>query len=326
MKYLARKFGMLIFTLIVSMSINFFLPRLMPGDPAKALMDRMEGVEAEKLESVRAAFGLDTKDSLPVQYGKYLLNTVKGDLGISLSRFPMPVSSVLASALPWTIGLMGLCTIIGFSIGTLLGIWAAWKRQTKLASFTVGFFTFIRSFPYFWLGLFLIYIFSFKLKVFPLGGAFSVDQTRGSAGWWLSVVQHGILPAFTITLSSIGAWLLMMRNNMINVLAEEFITLAIAKGLPMQRIRLMYAARNAILPSVTGFAMSFGFIVGGGLITEMVFAYPGMGYMLYQAVNAKDYPLMQAIFLIIAASVLVANFLADIAIMLLDPRVRDGAK
>lgn len=326
MKYLARKFGMLIFTLFVSMSINFFLPRLMPGDPAKALMDRMEGVEAEKLESVRAAFGLDTKDSLPVQYGKYLLNTVKGDLGISLSRFPMPVSSVLASALPWTIGLMGLCTIIGFSIGTLLGIWAAWKRQTKLASFTVGFFTFIRSFPYFWLGLFLIYIFSFKLKAFPLGGAFSVDQTRGSAGWWLSVVQHGILPAFTITLSSIGAWLLMMRNNMINVLAEEFITLAIAKGLPMQRIRLMYAARNAILPSVTGFAMSFGFIVGGGLITEMVFAYPGMGYMLYQAVNAKDYPLMQAIFLIIAASVLIANFLADIAIMLLDPRVRDGAK
>lgn len=326
MKYLARKFGMLIFTLFVSMSINFFLPRLMPGDPAKALMDRMEGVEAEKLESVRAAFGLDTKDSLPVQYGKYLLNTVKGDLGISLSRFPMPVSSVLASALPWTIGLMGLCTIIGFLIGTLLGIWAAWRRQTKLASFTVGFFTFIRSFPYFWLGLFLIYIFSFKLKVFPLGGAFSIDQTRGSAGWWLSVLQHGILPAFTITLSSIGAWLLMMRNNMINVLAEEFITLAIAKGLPMQRIRLMYAARNAILPSVTGFAMSFGFIVGGGLITEMVFAYPGMGYMLYQAVNAKDYPLMQAIFLIIAASVLIANFLADIAIMLLDPRVRDGAK
>jgi peptide/nickel transport system permease protein len=298
----------------------------MPGDPAKALMDRMEGVDAEKLESVRVAFGLDTKDSLLVQYGKYLLNTVKGDLGISLSRFPMPVSNVLASALPWTIGLMGLCTIIGFSIGTLMGIWAAWRRQTKFASFTVGLFTFIRSFPYFWLGLFLIYIFSFKLKIFPLGGAFSIDQIRGSAGWWLSVLQHGILPAFTITLSSIGAWLLMMRNNMINVLAEEFITLAIAKGLPKRRIRLMYAARNAILPSVTGFAMSFGFIVGGGLITEMVFAYPGMGYMLYQAVNAKDYPLMQAIFLIIAASVLIANFLADIAIMLLDPRVRDGAK
>jgi peptide/nickel transport system permease protein len=326
MKYFARKAGMLLFTLFVSMSINFFLPRLMPGDPAKALMDRMEGVDAEKLESVRAAFGLDTQDSLPVQFGKYLVNTLKGDLGISLSRFPLPVSEVLASALPWTIGLMGLCTLMSFALGTLLGIWAAWKRQRKLTSFTVGFFTFVRSFPYFWLGLFLIYLFAFKLKIFPLGGAFSIDQQRWSIGWWLSVLQHGALPAFTITLSSIGGWLLMMRNNMINVLAEEYITLAVAKGLPPRRVREIYAARNAILPSVTGFAMSFGFIVGGGLITEMVFAYPGMGYMLYQAVNAKDYPLMQAIFLIIAASVLVANFLADIAILFLDPRVRDGSK
>jgi peptide/nickel transport system permease protein len=326
MKYFARKAGMLLFTLFVSMSINFFLPRLMPGDPAKALMDRMEGVDAEKLESVRAAFGLDTQDSLPLQFGKYLVNTLKGDLGISLSRFPLPVSEVLASALPWTVGLMGLCTLMSFALGTLLGIWAAWKRQRKLTSFTVGFFTFVRSFPYFWLGLFLIYLFAFKLKVFPLGGAFSIDQQRWSIGWWLSVLQHGALPAFTITLSSIGGWLLMMRNNMINVLAEEYITLAVAKGLPPRRVREIYAARNAILPSVTGFAMSFGFIVGGGLITEMVFAYPGMGYMLYQAVNAKDYPLMQAIFLIIAASVLVANFLADIAILFLDPRVRDGSK
>jgi len=326
MKYFARKLGMLVFTLLISMTINFFLPRLMPGDPAKALMDRMEGVDAEQLESVRAAFGLDTQDSLPVQYGKYLLNTMRGDLGISLSRFPMPVSTVLASALPWTIGLMGLCTIFGFVLGTLLGIWAAWKRQRKLASFTVAFFSFIRSFPYFWLGLFLIYLFAFKLRVFPLGGAFSIDQTRGSAGWWLSVLRYGALPAFTITLSSLGGWMLTMRNNMINVLAEEYITLAIAKGLPMKRIKNFYAARNAILPSVTGFAMSFGFIVGGGLITEMVFAYPGVGYMLYQAVNAKDYPLMQAIFLIIAASVLIANFIADIVIMFLDPRVRDGAK
>jgi peptide/nickel transport system permease protein len=317
---------MLIFTLFVSLTINFFLPRLMPGDPAKALMDRMEGVPAEALDSVRAAFGLDTKDTLIVQYGKYIGNTLKGDFGISLSRFPMPVSSVLKSALPWTLGLMGICTVIGFVLGTLMGIASAWYRKTRLASFTVGFFSFIRSFPYFWLGLFLVYLFSFKLKIFPLGGAFSIDQTRGSTAWWLSVLNHGILPALTITLSSLGGWMLTMRNNMINVLAEEYITLAMAKGLPLKRIKLMYAARNAILPSVTGFAMSLGFIVGGGLVTEMVFAYPGIGYMLYQAVNAKDYPLMQAIFLFIAAAVLVANFFADIAIMFLDPRVRDGSK
>ena len=326
MKYFARKFAMLLFTLLVSMTINFFLPRLIPGDPAQALIGRMEGVEPEKLESIRAAFGLDTQDPLIVQYGKYLVNTVRGDFGISLSRFPMPVSSVIAIALPWTRGLMGLCTIFGFVIGSTLGIWAAWRRQHKLASFTVGFFTFIRSFPYFWLGLCLIYVFAFKLRIFPLGGAYSIDEVRGSSNWWLSVLKYGALPAFTITLSSVGEWMLMMRNNMINVLAEDYITLAMAKGLPMRRIKYMYAARNAVLPSVTGFAMQFGFIVGGGLITEMVFAYPGMGYMLYQAVNAKDYPLMQAIFLIIAASVLVANFIADIVIMFLDPRVRDGSK
>lgn len=317
---------MLVFTLFVSMSVNFALPRLMPGDPAKALMDRMEGVPAEQLESVRAAFGLDTQDSLPLQYFKYVRNTLKGDFGISLSRFPLPVSEVLAAALPWTIGLMGICTVMGFSLGTLLGIATAWRRESKLSSFAVGLFSFVRSFPYFWLGLLLMYFFAFRLKYFPLGGAFSVEATRWSPAWWLSVLRHGILPAFTITLSSLGGWMMMMRNNMINVLAEEYITVAVAKGLPAGRIKRSYAARNAILPSVTGFAMSLGFIVGGGLITEMVFAYPGVGYMLYQAVHAKDYPLMQAIFFFIAGAVLAANFIADIAVMLLDPRVRDGAR
>lgn len=326
MKYFFRKLGLLFFTLLVSVSINFFLPRLMPGDPARALLDKMEGVPPEQLDSIRAAFGLDTDDSLLVQYGKYLANTARGDLGISLSRFPMPVSEVLRIAVPWTLGLLGICTIISFSLGTLIGIAAAWKRETRLASFAVGMFSFIRSFPYFWLGLLLIYFFAFSLKIFPLGGAYDWAKTRGSWPWILSVVKHGALPALTICISSMGAWVLMMRNNMINVLAEDYIVVALAKGLPVRRIQRQYAARNAILPSVTGFAMSLGFIVGGGLLTEMVFAYPGVGYMLYQAINAKDYPLMQSIFLFIAASVLVANFCADIAVMVLDPRVRDGAK
>jgi peptide/nickel transport system permease protein len=221
---------------------------------------------------------------------------------------------------------MGLCTIISFALGTLIGIAAAWRRETKLASFSVGLFSFIRSFPYFWLGLVLVYFFSFKLRIFPIGGAYDTEATRGSLAWWLSVLRHGALPALTICISSVGAWMLTMRNNMINILAEDYITVAIAKGLPTQRIKTLYAAKNAILPSVTGFAMSLGFVVGGGLVTEMVFSYPGVGYMLFQAVNAKDYPLMQAIFLFIAVAVLIANFVADIAIMFLDPRVRDGAK
>jgi peptide/nickel transport system permease protein len=325
LKYFLRKLSLLLFTLLVSVSINFFLPRLMPGDPARALLDKMEGVPPEQLDSIRAAFGLDTKDPLVVQYGKYLVNTAKGDLGISLSRFPMPVSSILRIAVPWTLGLLGLCTVISFTLGTLIGIGAAWKRETKLASITVGVFSFIRSFPYFWLGLLLIYFLAFNFRIFPLGGAYDYEATRGSWPWILSVVKHGALPALTICLSSMGAWILTMRNNMINVLAEDYIAVALAKGLPLSRIKTLYAAKNAILPSVTGFAMSLGFIVGGGLLTEMVFAYPGVGYMLYQSISAKDYPLMQAIFLFIAASVLVANFMADIAVMILDPRVRDGA-
>ncbi|HUX42929.1 MAG TPA: ABC transporter permease [Rectinemataceae bacterium] len=326
MKYFLRKLGMLLFTLFVALSINFFLPRLMPGDPAQAMLGKMESIPPEQLDSIRAAFGLDNKEPLLAQYGHYILNTLKGNFGVSFSRFPMPVADVMRIAIPWTLALMGLATILSFAIGTGLGIAAAWRRETKLASATVGFFTFVRSFPYFWLGLVLIYFLAFKLRIFPIGGAYTVGLDRGSWGWWLSVLHHGILPALTVTLSSIGAWLLTMRNNMINVLAEDYIVVAMAKGLPLKRIKSLYAARNAILPSVTGFAMSLGFIVGGGLVTEMVFSYPGIGYMLYQAVNAKDYPLMQIIFLFIAAAVLVANFIADIAIMFLDPRVRDGAK
>jgi len=317
---------MLLVTLFVALSLNFLLPRLMPGDPARALLDKMESIPPEQLDSIRAAFGLDTDQPLIVQYGNYLRNTLRGDLGVSFSRFPLPVSEVMRVALPWSIGLMGLCTIISFALGTIIGVAAAWKRKTRLASFTVGFFSFVRSFPYFWLGLVFIYTLAFKLKLFPLGNAYSIHETRGSLAWWLSVVRHGALPALTIIVSSLGAWILRMRNNMINVLAEDYVTVALAKGLPLSRIKSMYAAKNAILPSVTGFAMSLGFVIGGGLVTEMVFAYPGIGYMLYQAVNAKDYPLMQAIFLFIAVAVLVANFLADIAVMILDPRVRDGAK
>ncbi|HRW24125.1 MAG TPA: ABC transporter permease [Spirochaetia bacterium] len=326
MKYFLRKLGLLAFTLFVSVSLNFFLPRMMPGDPARALLDKMENLQPEQLDTIRAAFGLDTDDPVIVQYGRYLRNTLRGDLGTSFSRFPTPVSEVMRVALPWSIGLMGLCTIISFSLGTLIGIAAAWRRETKLASATVGFFSFVRSFPYFWLGLVFIYFFAFKLRAFPIGGAYSVDAARGGAAWWLSVLRHGALPAATIVVSSLGAWILTMRNNMINVLAEDYITVAMAKGLPIGRIKSMYAAKNAILPSVTGFAMSLGFVIGGGLVTEMVFAYPGIGYMLYQAVNAKDYPLMQAIFLFIAVAVLIANFAADVAVMILDPRVRDGAK
>ncbi|MDK2945090.1 MAG: peptide/nickel transport system permease protein [Mesotoga sp.] len=326
MAYFARKIGLLLFALFVAVTLNFFIPRMMPGDPAQDLMDKMQGIPLESLEAIKAAFGVDSTDPLLLQYGKYLLNLIKGDLGISISRFPTPVGRVLQVAVPWTVGLMGTATIISFFLGTIIGIGVAWKRNTKLASFTVGLFIFVRSFPYFWLGLLLIYFLAFRIPIFPLGNAYTPQLERGTLEFFLSVVKHAILPALTIVISSMGAWILTMRNNMINVLAEDYITVAEAKGLPLRRIKTLYAAKNAILPSITGFAMSLGFVVGGGLLTEMVFSYPGVGLMLYQAVQSKDYPLMQAIFLFISVAVLVANFIADIAILILDPRVRDGGK
>jgi len=326
MKYFARKAGLLFFALFVAVTINFFLPRMMPGDPASDLVDKMQGVPPEALESIKAAFGVNTDDPLIAQYGKYLLNLLKGDFGVSISRFPTPVAEVLKVAIPWSLGLMGLATVISFIIGTIIGIACAWNRNKPLATFTVGFFIFIRSFPYFWLGLLFIYLLAFKIQIFPIGGSYEPGIDRTGWDFVFSILKHGFLPATTIIVSSMGAWILTMRNNMINVLAEDYITVALAKGLPMKRIKSLYAAKNALLPSITGFAMSLGFVVGGGLLTEMVFGYPGVGLMLFQAVQAKDYPLMQAIFLFISAAVLIANFIADVFILMLDPRVRDGGQ
>ncbi len=325
MKYFLTKLFWFFFALYVAVTINFILPRLMPGDPVSILVNKLQGVDESSLDAIRAAFGVDTDKSIFLQYTEYLNNIVHGDLGISISNYPYKVSYVLSKALPWTIGLMGIATLCSFIIGTLVGIIVAWKRKTKIANGLLGIFLFIRSFPYFWFGLILVYFFAFKNPFFPLGGAYSIGVFKGD-GWPFikSVLNHGILPGLTIVISSMGYWMLTIRNNMINVLAEDYITVAKAKGLPSMHIMNKYAARNAILPSVSGFAMALGFIIGGSLLTEMVFSYPGIGFMLFQAVQQQDYPLIQAIFLFIAIAVMTANFLSDMVIMLLDPRVRDG--
>ena len=325
MKYLLARIFWFIFALFIAVSINFILPRMMPGDPVSVLVNKLQGIDEGSIEAIKAAFGIDTDKNIFQQYVEYLINLLNGNLGISISNYPHKVWDVMATVMPWTIGLMGLSTLFSFTLGTLIGIIVAWKRETPLANGVLGLFLFIRSFPYFWLGLILVYFFAFKNPIFPLGGAYSIGVMRGD-GWPFvkSIITHGLLPGLTIAISSMGYWMLTVRNNMINVLAEDYIVVAKAKGLPIARIRNRYAARNAILPSVSGFAMALGFVIGGSLLTEMVFSYPGIGFMLYQSVQQQDYPLIQAIFLFIALAVLVANLLSDLVIMLLDPRVRDG--
>jgi peptide/nickel transport system permease protein len=246
-----------------------------------------------------------------------------GNMGVSISRFPTPVVEVIGTQIGWTILLGGTALLIAVVLGNLLGILAAWRRGGLLDSVFPPLLVFVGSFPYFWLAMGALYLFGITLGWLPVRHAFTAGTTPGFTGEFIGdVATHLVLPALTIVLVSIGGWMLGMRNTMIATTAEDYITMAEAKGLSHGRIMFRYAARNALLPSVTSFGLSLGFVVGGALLTEVVFAYPGVGYQLLSAVQGLDYPLMQGIFLTITAAVLLANFVVDIVYVRLDPRVR----
>ncbi|HLU08150.1 MAG TPA: ABC transporter permease [Oceanobacillus sp.] len=324
MRFILRRIAFYAVALFIAISINFLIPRLMTGDPVQLMFARFQGrMTVEALDSLKETFGF-VQGPLLEQYITYLRNLSQGNLGLSVAHFPEPVTDVLRIGLAWTLRLIGLATIISFAYGTLLGIMAAWRRGKFVDSVILPITSLLGAFPYFFLAMLVLYAFALGLGWFPLGHAANINirQDWGSTEYVLSVIHHMMLPAFTIIATSIGGWMLGMRNNMIGVLAEDYITMAQAKGLSNRRIMFSYAARNAILPSITGFAMSLGFVLGGALLTEIVFSYPGMGYILLNAVNTRDYPVMQGTFLFITIAVLAANLLADIGYVFLDPRVR----
>src|SRR4029450_7005521 len=231
----------------------------------------------------------------------------------------------LGTTLPWTRALVGVTTIISFLLGTGLGVVAGWRRGSWVDGLLPA-TTFLSSVPYFWLGLIAIALLAGPGSFFPSSGGYEPGLVPAFDQYFIpSGIQHSLLPALTILVSSVSGWILSMRNMMVTVSAEDYITVAHAKGLSERRVAWSYAARNALLPNVSGFALSLGFIVGGTLLVEIVFSYPGLGYQLFQAVGAKDYPLMQGIFLIITISVLAPNLLADVAYLVLDPRTRREA-
>lgn len=328
MKYILKRLTFFLITAWTALSINFILPRLMPGNPAEVMIAKFQGqLNPQAIKALEIAFGINVKQSLFLQYVEYIKRSFTGDFGLSVSFFPTPVSHILANAIPWTIGLVGICTIIAFLLGTILGIRTSWKRSSISSGIAVPVALFLSSMPYFWFALLIIYLFAFKLGWFPLRGAYSTNISA-MVGLPLigSILYHAILPALTIIITAIGGWLLTMRNNMITVLSEDYVIFAQAKGLPEKIIEYKYAARNAMLPSFTGFAMAIGFVISGAIMTEVVFSYPGVGYLLYQSVLNIDYPLMQAIFLFITFAVLTANLIADLVYVFLDPRVRVGGE
>lgn len=323
MSYILRRLGFYLIAAWASLTLNFLLPRLMPGDPASAIFARAQGrMDPEAIEAMKRAYGL-SDDPLPVQYFTYVKSTLSGDLGTSFVYFPAPVTEVIGTGLAWTL-LLGLTAVIlSFLLGSFLGVLGAWKRGGALDSVLPPLLIFIGSFPYFWLATVALFYLGFQLDVFPLRHAYQAGLSPEPSWAFVgSVLTHIVLPAGTVVVVSIGGWVLGMRNTMISTLAEDYVTMAEAKGLAQRRVMFSYAARNALLPNVTAFGMALGFVLGGALVTEVVFAYPGLGYQLLNAVRGLDYPLMQGLFLMITLAVLVSNLLVDLAYVRLDPRVR----
>jgi peptide/nickel transport system permease protein len=328
MRFLLHRLGFFVLTLWAAVTVNFFIPRLMPGDPASAMMARFHGrVNPSAIHALEVAFGVDSSQSVWAQYLAYLHNTVTGNFGTSLTYFPLSVSSQIAQAVPWTLGLVGVATVLAFVIGTLVGTVAGWRRGGKIDSIVPPVFVVGSALPYFWVGMILILVFSVWTNgALPNDGAYDINLTPGfSLPFIGNVLQHALLPALTILIISIGGWILTMRNNMVTVLAEDYVRMGRAKGLSDRTIMYQYAARNALLPNLAGFAMSLGFVVAGAILVEYVFNYPGLGYMLLNAVNNLDYPLMQALFLMITVAVLVAVLICDLLTVWLDPRARSAS-
>jgi peptide/nickel transport system permease protein len=323
MSFLLRRLGFYLLAAWASLTLAFLLPRLLPGDPATVLFARFQGkLRPEAIAALRGVFGLDD-GGLVVQYGRYLGHMVRGELGLSISHFPAPVTQVIGGAFGWSLLLGGVAVLISFVLGTLLGVVAAWRRGGWLDSTLPAALTLLGALPYFWLAMLALFLFGFGLGWFPVRHAYDDGLQPGlSFSFLRSVVAHAILPGSTIVLASLGGWLLAMRNTMLGELGEDYLTLARAKGLPARRLIFAYAARNALLPNLTAFGMALGFVVSGALLTEIVFSYPGQGYLLVRAVASLDYPLIQGLYLAITLAVLGANFLLDLASFWIDPRLR----
>jgi peptide/nickel transport system permease protein len=327
-QYIIRRIGIFFLIVWTTATINFIIPRLAPGDPVQAMLGRMEtqGARFEDsavlIEGYREKFGLD--DPILIQYLKYLWAMARFDLGYSLALFPATVTEIIANAIPYTLGLLLVTTILTFSLGVLAGALLVWRGTSPVARALISAFMMLAPIPYYLLAMILMFLLSFTLHLFPHSGVVSVGRiSRGTfdVGYALDIVYHSTLPALSIIIAGVGGWALGMRGMMVTVLGEDYLTLAEAKGLKEGRIFFRYALRNAMLPAFTGLAISLGFIVSGATLVEYLFTYPGMGYQLNQAIISSDYPVIQGITFFLVLSVATAILIIDLVYPKLDPRI-----
>jgi peptide/nickel transport system permease protein len=321
-RFIAGKILQAVLTLFFILTFNFFLFRILPGDPV-AVLTKTQGVElsAEQQEELRDDLGL--LDPLPKQYVGYLGDTLTGNLGLSTFVEPgEPVTSVFMRDLPKTLVLVGTSTVASVLLGIVLGIYGGWKRGRALDMSSMTGSLILYSMPEFVLGILLLLLFTKYLHLFPSGGYKSVTGNLTGVAYVADVINHAFLPWLTLALAYIGEYYLVMRSSLLDVLGEEYITLARAKGLREKFVLRRHAVRNALLPTITLVALSFGFVLGGAITVELVFSYPGVGKLSLDALRKQDYPVLQGTFLVFSIAVLVANLIADLIYGYFDPRVR----
>ncbi|MBL8699380.1 MAG: ABC transporter permease [Alphaproteobacteria bacterium] len=325
-----RRVGMLLLVIWAASTLIFFVPRLSPTNPVrdKLLAATEQGASAADMkllvEAYNAKFGLD----LPLwkQYANFLADTARFDLGVSIAYYPSRTIEMIGTALPWTIGLLTTTTLIGFLVGTILGALTVWQGAWRMFRLLVPLLMIFSAVPFYLIGLMLIYVFSYQLGWFPLGGGSGI-RSASAMSWTLAaeIFHHSILPALSIVLATVGVWALSMRGMMVTVQGEDYMTFAEAVGLTDRRRFLQYGLRNAILPQLTLLALSLGHVISGSILVELVFGYPGVGQQLYRAIQHLDYFVIYGIVFILICTIAIAMLIMDLVYPLLDPRIRRAA-
>ena len=326
MRWFARRLAFYVFAIWVALTVNFLLPRLMPGSPIAGLLQHLSPAQLQAnpglIQTYQALLG-GGHHSIWSDYVTYLHRISHFDFGLSTSNYPTKVSEVVGRTLPYSIFLVGVGFLLAFALGIAVGMVAAWRRGGFVDGIVVPAFMMVSAFPAFFVALLALYLLGLKAGWFPIQHAYGNGVTPGFSWTFLtSALRHSELPILVIVLTYAGGWVLNMRTVMINTIGEDYVALAHAKGLPDRKVMTRYAGRNAILPPLNGFAALFASAVGGLVFIEFIFSYPGVGYTLQSAVLGNDYPLAQAILVVLSVCVIVANLVMDLLNFVLDPRLR----
>ena len=323
--YIVRRTVIYISALFGGLMINFVVPRLIPGNPLQAKLMELQRMGIQMagqgfVDRYMKIFGLN--QPIQVQFYNYITSLLQGNLGISITRFPTEVKDLIITYFPWTLGLLYTTYFTCFIVGVILGALVGWKSNSKIRNVIFMFFVVLSQMQYYTIAMTLVYVFAFLLPVFPTGSAFTYGANLDLFHYILDVMWHAFLPAISLILVGVGGWTLAARGLMVSVKGEDYLTLAKAKGLSDRRRFLFYGLKNTLLPQVTDLAITMGFIATGSMLVEIIFGYPGMGYLLYRAITSLDYPLIQGIALMYVIGVTTAGFIVDLIYPLLDPRVR----